>query len=77
MTALLALALLLAAGRAAAPAAAPTRFVVAAGDIATCYGARGSSSGMGPGNALRSKRGDGGARLRIKTMSGDIQVCDR
>lgn len=47
------------------------------GDIATCYGARGSSSGMGPGNALRSKRGDGGARLRIKTMSGDIQVCDR
>ena len=38
MTAPLALALLLAAGRGAAPAAAPTRFVVAAGDIATCPG---------------------------------------
>ena len=47
------------------------------GDISTCYGARGTSSGTGPGNALRNRRGDGGARLRIKTMSGDIQVCDR
>ncbi len=47
------------------------------GDIGTCFGARGTRSGMGPGSSLRATRGEGGARLRIKTMSGDIEVCDR
>ena len=46
-------------------------------DIGTCFGARGTRSGMGPGSSLRATRGEGGARLRIKTMSGDIEVCDR
>jgi hypothetical protein len=32
---------------------------------------------VGPGKVLRSRRGEGGARLRLKTMSGDISVCDR
>lgn len=48
------------------------------GEIATCYGARGTaSSARGPGKSLRGTRGAGEARLRVKTMSGDVQVCDR
>ncbi len=48
------------------------------GDIESCFGARGQSSGArGPGSALRVVRGAGGSRVRIKTMSGDVQVCDR
>ncbi|MCC6172204.1 MAG: DUF4097 family beta strand repeat protein [Gammaproteobacteria bacterium] len=48
------------------------------GEISTCYGARGASAGaVGPGKVLRSRRGEGGARLRLKTMSGEISVCDR
>jgi hypothetical protein len=48
------------------------------GDIGTCYGARGTAnSAYGPGKSLRGTRGAGEARLRLKTMSGDIQVCDR
>jgi hypothetical protein len=48
------------------------------GDIAACYGARGTpASAFAPGKALRGTRGAGESRLRLKTMSGDIRVCDR
>jgi hypothetical protein len=47
------------------------------GDIGSCFGARGTRTGTGPGSALRATRGEGGAQLRIRTMSGDIEVCDR
>ena len=31
----------------------------------------------GPGTRLNHKMGDGGARVRAKTLSGDVDVCDR
>ena len=48
------------------------------GDIDSCFGARAeSTSARSPGTALRRVRGEGGARVRVKTMSGDISICDR
>jgi hypothetical protein len=48
------------------------------GAIASCFGARGEATRTpSPGRSLRSVRGDGGSQVRIKTMSGDIDVCDR
>ena len=47
------------------------------GDITDCFDAQPErSSGYGPGHHLRGSRGEGSARLRLRTMSGDIQLCD-
>ena len=34
-------------------------------------------SKYGPGVRLNSRTGDGSARVRAKTLSGDIEICDR
>lgn len=47
------------------------------GDLTSCFGAKGESTGRGPGSRMSLKRGDGGARMRVKTLSGDVRVCDR
>ncbi len=48
------------------------------GDITTCYGARAERENeYGPGSKLRSTVGAGSARLRIKTLSGDVSICDK
>jgi len=49
------------------------------GDIAGCLadGKVEQVSKYGPGTRLNSRTGDGGARVRAKTLSGDIEVCDR
>lgn len=47
------------------------------GDITTCFGARAEpTSKYGPGERLAVTRGAGGAKLRIRTMSGDLKLCD-
>lgn len=47
------------------------------GDLTSCFGAKGESTGRGPGSRMSLKRGDGSARVRVKTLSGDVRVCDR
>lgn len=48
------------------------------GDIDTCFGVRAErNSKYGPGTQLHANVGAGGARLRIKTLSGDVSICDK
>jgi DUF4097 and DUF4098 domain-containing protein YvlB len=48
------------------------------GDIRNCFGQEAwRTSTYGPGKQLSGKRGNGEGRLRIKTLSGEIDLCDR
>ncbi len=51
------------------------------GDIRNCMGAEAERvSKYGPGRRLNGTRGNGGAdeaRVRLKTMSGDVELCDK
>jgi len=48
------------------------------GEIESCFGTRArDKSAYGPGSELQFKQGNGSARVRIQSMSGDISVCDR
>jgi hypothetical protein len=49
------------------------------GDIMGCLadGKVEQVSKYGPGTRLNSRTGDGSARVRAKTLSGDIDICDR
>ena len=47
------------------------------GDISNCFNATPSEHGHLPGHTLQGTRGDGAGHLRLKTMSGDVQLCDR
>ncbi len=48
------------------------------GDVTSCFGARSERDSRGaPNSRLTATRGDGAARLRVKTLSGDVRVCDR
>jgi DUF4097 and DUF4098 domain-containing protein YvlB len=49
------------------------------GDIHNCFGAQAQkTSQYGPGTRLTGTRGgEGGARMRVKTMSGEIELCDK
>ena len=48
------------------------------GDITTCFGVRSErASEYGPGTRLRAKVGAGTARLKVKTLSGDVSLCDK
>ena len=63
-----------------APAASGYEYEIAtfSGDIDSCFDARPEpTSRYGPGSRLFGKRGDGRAHVRIKTMSGDVEICDR
>jgi len=35
------------------------------------------TSQYGPGSVLQGTRGEGAGHVRLKTMSGDVQLCDR
>lgn len=48
------------------------------GDIDNCFGRRSEfTSRHGPGVRLAGRTGEGKARLRAKSMSGDIEICDK
>jgi len=47
------------------------------GDIKNCFGAKADSSRHGPGQRLSGTTGDGEGRVRVKSMSGDVEICDR
>jgi DUF4097 and DUF4098 domain-containing protein YvlB len=48
------------------------------GDIGNCFGQHSeSTSRHGPGTRLSGTTGDGNGRVRVKSMSGDVAICDR
>jgi Toastrack DUF4097 len=47
------------------------------GDIDDCFGERSDRSEYGPGDRLDGTRGAGGGDVRIRSLSGDISLCDR
>ena len=47
------------------------------GDISDCFNASPEHTKYGPGSRLAGTRGDGAGHIRLKTMSGDVQLCDR
>lgn len=46
------------------------------GDIENCFGQRSDRSQYGPGNRLEGRRGAAGGDVRIRSLSGDISLCD-
>jgi hypothetical protein len=47
------------------------------GDIDNCFDKEAErASRYGPGTRLLGSRGDGKGEVRLKTMSGDITICD-
>ena len=47
------------------------------GDIANCFGKSAQSTSQhGPGSRLDGSVGEGKARVRVKSMSGDVTLCD-
>jgi DUF4097 and DUF4098 domain-containing protein YvlB len=47
------------------------------GDIENCFGKSAqSTSRHGPGSRLDGAVGEGKARVRVKSMSGDVTLCD-
>ncbi len=46
------------------------------GGISDCFGQQPERSGYGPGSRLEGTRGAGGGHVRIKTLSGDVSLCD-
>ena len=59
---------------------APAGYTYAAqsfsGDIDDCFGQRSERSQYGPGNRLDGTRAAGGGDVRIRTLSGNISLCD-
>jgi hypothetical protein len=48
------------------------------GDINDCFNAKAERTGeYGPGLKLNGTRGTGSGHVRLKTMSGEIELCDR
>jgi len=48
------------------------------GDITNCWGTKAErASQYGPGIVLQGTLGEGAGHVRLKTMSGDVQLCDR
>ncbi len=48
------------------------------GEIENCFGRQAErTSPYGPGSRLNGKLGEGGGRVRVKAMSGDINLCDK
>ena len=45
------------------------------GDINNCFGPKPVESRYGPGSRLEFKNGDGHARVRINTKSGNVRLC--
>ncbi len=48
------------------------------GDIEVCFGPKAhSTSKYTPGSELSFTQGQGGARIELQSLSGDIRICDR
>ena len=48
------------------------------GDISDCFNVEAERTNKyGPGSKLNGSRGGGGGHVRLKTMSGEIELCDR
>jgi DUF4097 and DUF4098 domain-containing protein YvlB len=48
------------------------------GDARNCFNVEAErTSKYGPGSRLSGRRGEGGAHVRLKTMSGNVYLCDR
>jgi hypothetical protein len=48
------------------------------GDISDCFDVKPERAGQYmPGSTLQGTRGDGAGHVRLKTMSGDVRLCDR
>jgi DUF4097 and DUF4098 domain-containing protein YvlB len=48
------------------------------GDITDCFNMEAQRTGeYGPGHKLNGSRGSGSGHVRLKTMSGEIELCDR
>jgi len=47
------------------------------GDISNCFDVQAEHGKYMPGSRLQGSRGQGSGHVRIKTMSGDVQLCDR
>jgi len=45
------------------------------GDIRNCFGPKPTESHYGPGSRLMFKNGEGRARVRVNTKSGDVRLC--
>lgn len=64
--------------RAAAPQGLTYDINSFSGDIDDCFGQSAEHvSRYGPGSRLSGTRGDGAASVRIRTLSGDVSLCDR
>lgn len=63
---------------ASAPAGFSAEIDTFSGELESCFGASGERvAEFGPGERMSIKRGNGSARIRVKTLSGDVQLCDR
>jgi hypothetical protein len=62
--------------RLAAPAGYRYEAKSFSGDITDCFGQEPSKSGYGPGSRLSGTRGGGAGHVRVKSLSGDISLCD-
>src|SRR5438445_565182 len=47
------------------------------GDITNCFAAQPVERQHGSGHTLEGTRGEGAGHVRLKTLSGEIQLCDR
>jgi DUF4097 and DUF4098 domain-containing protein YvlB len=47
------------------------------GDVSDCFDVKAERPKYGPGSSLRGSRGDGSGQMHLKTMSGDVELCDR
>jgi DUF4097 and DUF4098 domain-containing protein YvlB len=48
------------------------------GDVESCFGQKPRRTREhGPGQELRFKQGEGSARVRIKTLNGDVEICGK
>jgi hypothetical protein len=47
------------------------------GDVSDCFDVKPERARYMPGSTLQGTRGEGAGHVRIKTMSGDVQLCDR
>jgi DUF4097 and DUF4098 domain-containing protein YvlB len=47
------------------------------GDIDSCFGPKPvHTRDFAPGNTLRFKRGEGSAKVRVKTLNGSVEICE-
>lgn len=60
----------------AAPAGYAYEASTFSGDIDDCFGQQSDRSQYGPGNRLDGTRGTGNGHVRIRSLSGDISLCD-